>query len=57
MADHTHGHAHHHDGRAAFTGLILGGLLVGGILFGIVKLTNARYAGHEKAEAHETETK
>jgi uncharacterized protein (DUF983 family) len=56
MSDHTHGHAHHHDGRAAFTGLIVGGLLVGAILFGVVKLTNAKYAG-EHGGAHATETK
>lgn len=57
MADHTHGHVHHHDGRSAFTGLIVGALLVGGILFGVVKLTNAQYAGHEKGGAHPSETK
>jgi uncharacterized protein (DUF983 family) len=57
MADHTHTHAHHHDGRAAFTGLIVGGLLVGGILFGVVKLTNAQYAGHAKGGAEATHTK
>ena len=57
MADHTHDHVHHYDGRAAFMGLIVGGLLVGGILFGVVKLTNAQYAGHQKGEAHATETK
>jgi len=51
MADHTHGHVHHHDMRAAFTGLIVGGILVGGILFGIVRQTNAKYA-HEQRGAH-----
>jgi hypothetical protein len=52
MADHAHAHhVHHHDGRAAFTGLILGGLFVGGILYGVVQLTNAKFAGHEKGGA------
>ena len=49
MADHTHGHVHHNDQRAAFTGLILGALFVGGVLFGVVKMTNAQFA-HEKGE-------
>ena len=49
MADHASGHhVHHHDGRAAFTGLIVGGLLVGAILYGVVEATNAKFAGHEK---------
>ena len=52
MADNAHGHhPHHHDGPAAFTGLIVGGLLVGAILFGVVQLTNAQFAGHEKGGA------
>ena len=41
------------DTRAAFTGLILGTVVIFALMFGIVKLTNARYAGHgaPKAEA------
>ena len=39
------------DKSAGFTGLILGGIAVFVILFGIVRLTNAKYAG-EKHEAH-----
>jgi hypothetical protein len=54
-----HGHGAHHgtDTGAAFTGLIVGAIFVGSILFGVVKWTNARYAGHEGAKAHATETR
>mgnify|MGYP001302716359 CR=1 FL=1 len=42
----------HHatDRSAAFTGLILGALALGLLLYGIVRLTNARYAAEEGAK-------
>jgi hypothetical protein len=44
--------AHHpHDRTAAFTGLIVGAVALVLLLFGIVKLTNASYASHEKPTA------
>jgi hypothetical protein len=33
------------DRKAAYTGLIVGAVLVFAILFGVVKLTNAQFAG------------
>jgi hypothetical protein len=38
---------HPGDKSAGFTGLILGAIAIFVIMFGIVRLTNARYAGHE----------
>jgi hypothetical protein len=42
----------HHatDRSAAFTGLILGALALGLLLYGIVRLTNARYAAEAGAK-------
>jgi hypothetical protein len=37
------------DKSAAFTGLILGSIAIFVIVFAIVRLTNAKYAGHEEA--------
>ena len=34
------------DKAAGFSGLILGGIALFVIMFGIVKMTNAKYAGH-----------
>lgn len=45
-------HDHKADARAAFMGLILGALFLLGAMYTIVRLTNAKYAGH--AEAAET---
>ena len=56
---HGHGHAHHsvrEDRVPAYIGLIAGGLFVGGVLFGVVKWTNAQFAGHG-AEARAGATK
>ncbi|MEP6989694.1 MAG: hypothetical protein ABJA80_02105 [bacterium] len=39
------------DKSAGFTGLILGGIAIFVILFGIVRLTNAHYAGEAKEPA------
>jgi hypothetical protein len=36
------------DKSAAFTGLILGAIAIFVIVFSIVRLTNARYSGHEE---------
>ena len=43
----------HHGGdkRAAFTGLILTAVALFALCFGIVKLTNAKFAGHEGAKS------
>jgi hypothetical protein len=41
---------HPGDMRAAFTGLVAGAVVLFVILFGIVKMTNAKYAGHEGAK-------
>jgi hypothetical protein len=38
------------DKSAGFSGLILGAIAIFVIMFGIVRMTNAKYAGH-KAEA------
>jgi hypothetical protein len=52
-----HGHAHHsvsEDRVPAFIGLIAGAAFIGAVLFGVVKWTNAQFAGHAegaKAEA------
>ena len=52
-----HGHAHHSvsgDRVPAFIGLIAGAIFIGAVLFGVVKWTNAQFAGHgegAKAEA------
>ena len=37
------------DKSAAFTGLILGAITIFVIVFAIVRMTNAKYAGHEEA--------
>ena len=37
------------DKAAGFSGLILGGIALFVIMFGIVKMTNAKYAGHGAA--------
>ncbi|MCU0625408.1 MAG: hypothetical protein MUF21_02830 [Gemmatimonadaceae bacterium] len=39
------------DRQPAFTGLIVGAVLTFAILLGVVKWTNARFAGHEGAAA------
>ena len=44
-------HDHKADARAAFLGLILGAIVIFGILYTIVRLTNAKYAGHSEAPA------
>ena len=46
-------HEHSSDKGAAFTGLIVTSVALFLVAFGIVKYTNAKYAGHEgtKAEA------
>ena len=48
MSSTTH---HPEDRGAAFTGLIVGAVALAIIIFGIVKLTNAKYASHEKPAA------
>lgn len=45
---------HPGDKSAAFTGLILGAIAIFVIMFGIVRWTNARYAGHSAAPAAAT---
>lgn len=49
-------HAHHHesDKKAAFTGLIVGLIALLIMVTTIVKLTNAKYASHEKPAAEAT---
>lgn len=42
------------DKGAAFTGLIVTAVLLFLMVFGIVKMTNAKYAGHEGAKAEAT---
>jgi hypothetical protein len=42
-------HDHKADARAAFLGLILGAIALLGIMYTIVRLTNAKYAGHGEA--------
>ena len=39
------------DKAAGISGLILGGIALFVIMFGIVRMTNAMYAGHEAAPA------
>jgi hypothetical protein len=39
------------DKSAGFIGLILGSIAIFVIVFAIVRLTNAKYAGHEGGEA------
>ena len=45
--------APHHgtDTKAAFFGLILGAIVLFGIVYGIVRMTNAKYAHEEPGEA------
>ena len=45
------------DRKAAFTGLILGAVFVFVVLLMTVKVTNARFAGHEEAKAASEATK
>ena len=45
---------HESDRAAAFRGLILGAIVIGILLFTIVRLTNAHYAGTERAKAAST---
>ena len=42
---------HSGDKSAAFTGLILGAIAIFVLMFAIVRLTNAKYAGHGTGEA------
>jgi len=44
-------HNHKGDARAAFMGLIFGVIVLFGIMYTIVRLTNAKYAGHSEAAA------
>jgi hypothetical protein len=44
-------HDHKADARAAFLGLIIGAIVLLGIMYAIVRLTNAKYAGHTAAPA------
>ena len=44
-------HDHKADARAAFMGLIFGAIVLLGIMYTIVRLTNAKYAGHSEAAA------
>ena len=39
-------HDHKADARAAFTGLIVGALVLLAVMYGIVQLTNRKFAGH-----------
>ena len=39
------------DTRAAFMGLILGAIALFGIIYTIVRLTNAKYAGHSEVSS------
>jgi hypothetical protein len=49
----------HHatDRSAAFTGLILGAVALGLLLYGIVRVTNARYAAGEGARKTASSTR
>jgi len=40
---------HESDAKAAFLGLILGAIVLFGIVYGIVRMTNAKYAGEKPA--------
>jgi len=54
----THGHGAAPPGTdkaAALTGLVVTAVLLFIMAFTIVKLTNAKYAGHEKGAAAETQ--
>ena len=44
-----HGHHHDSDKKAAFTGLVVGLIALLIMCTVIVKLTNAKYAGHKTA--------
>lgn len=46
MHTETAHHDHKADARAAFTGLIVGALALLVIMYGIVQLTNRKFAGH-----------
>lgn len=48
MSSATH---HPEDRNAAFTGLIVGVVALFVLCFGIVKMTNAKFASHEKPAA------
>ena len=39
------------DKSAGFSGLILGAIVLFVVMFGIVRMTNAKYAGHGEAAA------
>lgn len=41
------------DKSAGFTGLILGAIAIFLVMFAIVRLTNAKYAGHSESPAAE----
>ena len=45
---------HPEDRRAAFTGLIVGVIALIALVFVIVKMTNAKFASHEKPVAEAT---
>lgn len=45
---------HPEDRSAAFTGLIVGAIALSVIVLGIVKMTNASFASHEKPAAEAT---
>jgi hypothetical protein len=51
----AHAHHVHHvpgaDQRPAFMGLIVGGIALFAILYGVVKFTNAQFAGEGHGEA------
>jgi hypothetical protein len=42
---------HREDMRAGFTGLIVGAIVLAAIVYGIVQLTNLKYAGEEHGGA------
>ncbi|HEX4934239.1 MAG TPA: hypothetical protein VFV33_13710 [Gemmatimonadaceae bacterium] len=48
-------HGHSSDKGAAFIGLIVTSAVLFVFAFGIVKWTNAKYAGHEGAKAEATQ--
>lgn len=49
-------HEHTSDKGAAFAGLIITSVALFVIAFGIVKWTNAKYAGHEGSKAESTQS-